>query len=137
MTLFTEHWTTLIDAIRDGAVQRLLFIGIDFSAHSDALLVAAGFLGLESLEVRQSVVPSSFVTDDLLRSSVAQGLLELSIFENDSNSPHRLSDDVFLDLYCPSDAGPWTQRLSLMLEGFGLTEMFLQKLFEVLVGYGG
>ncbi|KAH7684434.1 hypothetical protein AAVH_41058, partial [Aphelenchoides avenae] len=132
MTLLPDQWTTLTDAIRKGAVERLHFSRIEFSAlDNDALLVAVGCRGLESLGVRRSVVPRGFVTDDLLRSSVAQGLLELSIYDNVSDLPHRISDDVFLDLYCPSDAAPATQPLSLDLEGSGLTEKFMQKFFEV------
>lgn len=129
-TLSVHHWRVLVDAIRSGAVQRLEFCGIDFRAlPDDALLVAVGCRGLRSLEVIHSFAPSDFVTDDLIRSSLAKGLLELCIYGNASDSPHIISEDAVMDVYFPAALG--IQSLTLKLNGFWLTDMFLRKFFEV------
>lgn len=62
-------------SVRIGSVRRLCFKFVDFSAlDDDAFLVAAGCRGLQTLMVQWSVIPSGFVTDDLLLFVAAQGL---------------------------------------------------------------
>lgn len=64
-TFFPNHWTTLIDALRSAAVRRIQVFNTDFSAlDNDALQIVAACHGLQSLEVKRSVVPSGFVRDD-------------------------------------------------------------------------
>jgi hypothetical protein len=105
MTLSPDHWTMLTDAIRSGAVKFLHFCGVDFSAlYDDAFLIAVGCRGLQSLVVCRSVVPSGFVTDDLIRHSVAQDLLQLWFSANESDAPHSLSDEAVLDFFFPAGA---------------------------------
>lgn len=93
-------------------------------------MVAVGFRGLQSLDVRQSVVPSGFLTDDLIRSSAAKGLPELYFVENESDAPSRLLEEAVLDFFFRADAAPEGQSLSLMLDGAWLTDMFLAKFLE-------
>lgn len=81
------------------------FSGVDFSAlGDDAFLVVVRCRGLALHIVRRSVLSSGSVTDDLLRASVAKGLLQLCVFENEYDSPHDLSDDGTLDFFFPADA---------------------------------
>lgn len=106
MTLWPEHWTTLVEAMcSGGAVRHLHFSRVDFSAlNNDALLVVVGCRGLQSLRIRRSVVPSGFATDDLIRCSLAKGLIELCIFENDTDSRRKLAEDAILDFCFPGNA---------------------------------
>lgn len=132
MKLSTDHWTTLIDAIGCGAVRHLCFNGIDFSTvDSNAFLVAVGCRGLERLSVKESVLPCAFVTDDLLRASVAKGLSVLCCFDNNSDAPQRLSEDAVLDFFFRADAVPRGNDPHLALDGYAVTEMFFTKLIEV------
>lgn len=131
MTLLPEQWTTLIDAIRTGAVRRLYFNSVDFSAlDSNAFLEAAGSRGLQVLMVRSSVVPSCFVTDDLIRTGVAEGVHALALANNESNMPHRVSDEAILDFFFRADAAPG-RRVSISLDDSGVTDMFVSKFLEV------
>lgn len=130
--LFPRHWTTLFDAICQGAVQRLGFGGIDFSALADdVFMIAVSCRGLQSLVVKYSVVPSRLVTDALIRSSVAKGLARLWLIDNKLDSSIRLSDDAVLDFCFPADATAKGQAGSLMLDGSAVTDIFITKLFEV------
>lgn len=130
MPLCPSHWTTLFSAIRSGAVRRMSFYGVNFSAlNDDAFLAAIGCRGLQSLTIESSYVPSGCFTDDLVRSSYAKRLLQLQFSEN--NKSHRLSDDAVLDFYLPTDASPGGQSRCFILEGSGVTDLFLAKCFEV------
>ncbi|KAH7710491.1 hypothetical protein AAVH_22229 [Aphelenchoides avenae] len=129
MPLCPSHWTTLFSAIRSGAVRRMSFYGVNFSAlNDDAFLAAIGCRGLQSLTIESSYVPSGCFTDDLVRSSYAKRLLQLQFSEN--NKSHRLSDDAVLDFYLPTDASPGGQSRCFILEGSGVTDLFLAKCFE-------
>ncbi|KAH7700952.1 hypothetical protein AAVH_31925 [Aphelenchoides avenae] len=129
MTLLPHHWTALINATRSGAIRRLGFNGVDFTAlDDDAFLAAIGCRGLKTLEVRECVIRSGFVTDELVRSSVAKGFSELSLWGNKSDSPHRLSDDALMDFFLPLDVA--AGRADLVLEGTGVTDMFFTKFIQ-------
>lgn len=114
MTLSREHWTTILDAIRHGAVRRFDFDCVDFNAlDTDELLVAFSCRGLQLLEVDRSVVPSGFVTEDLLRSSAAKGVLELRFTRNPSNALPGISEVAVLDFCFSADAASEGSRLTL------------------------
>lgn len=49
--------------------------------------------------------------DNVLRASVAKGVLHLSYYNTESDPPHRVSDDVILDLCFPADAASGGQSL--------------------------
>lgn len=139
MFLSRGHWTTLMDAVRSGAVRRIECQRVDFTALSNAaFLTAVGCPGLVGLEVIWSVVPGSFVTDDLLRSSIAKGVRQLSVMENKRDSPHRsmtlhrFSEDAILDFFFRTkDAPSGGQRFTLELYGSGVTDAFLSKFLDV------
>lgn len=132
MSILPLHWTTLIDAIRSGAVRQLQLSGVDIGAlESDAILVAVGCRGLQSLEIGESVLPSGFGMDDLLRCGVARGVPDLSLYENDGDAPHGLSDNGVLDFCFPVDAAPEERSLHLNVESSGVTNMFFAKFVEV------
>lgn len=132
MTLLPDHWATLIDAIRSGAVRRLTFDDVDFSTLADnAFQAAVACRGLQSFKVRWSFLPSGFVADDLIRISVARGFLRLKLFENQCDIPQNISDDAVLDFFFRVDAPVGGQSRSLSLAGTGLTDMFLKKFFDV------
>lgn len=104
---------------------------MDFSAlDADAFLVAVGCRGLKTLLLRGSVLPNGFGTDDLIRSSVAQGVFQLAA-EDNSDAPRTLSDDVVLDFFFRADAVPARESLDLVLDGYGVNDMFLTRFFEV------
>lgn len=126
------HWATLCDAIRSGAVQGLGFNGVDLSTlGADSFLPVVGCRGLQSLKVRRSVLPNGFVTDDLIRSSAARGVLQLSS-EKNSDAPSQLSDKVILDFFFQADVAPCEREsLRLVPEGYGVDETFLKRFFEV------
>lgn len=109
----------LIDATRFGGVRSLVFSCVDFSAFGDDVFhIALGCRGLRSLEVQWSVVPSDYVTDELLRSNVAKGLLELHVYyKNKSDSLQRLSDDAVLDFFFRADKATEGHSLNLRLKG--------------------
>lgn len=93
--LAADHWTALIEAMRSGAVNRLYFRSVDFSAlDDDALSVVLGIRGLQSLDVRASILPSGFLIDSLIRSIATKGLLELCFVENNSDALNRLTEDA-------------------------------------------
>lgn len=118
--------------MQNGAVRDLELVRVNLSAlDADALQVAVGSRGLRSLAVRGSVFPTGFVMDDLLRSSVAKGVLQLSICENSNDTSLRLSDDAVLEFYFPAEAPPGRQSRNLTLEGPGITDMFVTKFFAV------
>lgn len=103
MALSPNRWAAIFDAIRSAAVRSLDFTCIDFMALDDnALLVLAGCRSLESLVVRQSVVPSDFVTDDRI-----------------------------LGFFFSAHASPGRHALSLTLACCDVTSMFFIKFFEV------
>lgn len=132
LTLSADHWTTLTDAVSNGAVRRLHFNYADLRAlKTDALLVAVAFRGLQSLVIRLSVVPSSLVTDALIHSSTLNGLLELSLLCNSSDPTPRFSEDALLNFYFTAGVAPAGQPPQIRLEGTGITESFVVKLFEV------
>ncbi|KAH7703380.1 hypothetical protein AAVH_29446, partial [Aphelenchoides avenae] len=131
MALSPDHWTTFIDSICIGAVQHLTFNSVDFTALSNhAFLVAVRSRGLLSFAVERSIVPSSFVTDDLIRSCVAKGLLSLWFSKNKSNTPHALSEHAVLDFFFPADAASARQHRHLRLENLKVTDKFLINFFE-------
>ncbi|KAH7698752.1 hypothetical protein AAVH_34150, partial [Aphelenchoides avenae] len=123
--------TPLMDALRSGAVRSLEFFRVDFSAlNNDAFVMAVGCRGLQSIEVDRSVVPSGFITDELLRISAANGVLKLGFCQNKSSEPHRLSEDAILDFFFRADAVSGQLSLRLLLDGSGVTEMFLTKFVD-------
>lgn len=132
IALLPDQWTTLIDAIRRGAVRRLRCSSVDLCAlDEDTFLAAIGSGGLQSLVILESVFPSGFVTDALLRASGAKGVLELAFVQNKSDTPHILSDEAVLDFCFAVHAAPGEKSRCLELEGSGITQMFLKKFFEV------
>lgn len=134
MTLLPDHWTTLADGIRCGAVRRLEFSGVDFSVlGDDVFVVAVGFRGLQSLLVQLSVASCGSVTDALIRTCTAKGMRELCMFNNIAYSPHALSEDAIMDFFFREDAAPGLQTLRLVLPGSGVTDKFLTKFLEVKV----
>lgn len=127
-----NSWTTLMDATRLGAVGRLTFDSADFSAlDNDTFIDVVRCHGLHTLTINGSAFPPGFVADDLIRSSAAQGLHQLCVFENSFDGPHRFSDGAILDFFFREGAVPAAQSLSLEIEGIGLTDMFLINVFEV------
>lgn len=131
MPLRSDQWTTLLDTIRTGAVHRHTFSSVDLSAlNADAFQRAVDYRDLISVEIRVSVVPSSFVTDELIRSCVAKGVRQLWSSGNRNHTPPTISDDAVTDFFFPVNAAPGQHR-DLMLEAFGVTEMFAAKFFEV------
>ncbi|KAH7673102.1 hypothetical protein AAVH_42419, partial [Aphelenchoides avenae] len=133
MTISPDQWTTFIEALRNGAVQLLHFIDVDFSAlDSDVLLLAVGCRGLQSIRIHGSIVPSGFVLDDLIRSSVANGLRQLWFFESRSDAPHGLSENATVDFIFRANTAQRRQQdpILLMLEGPQVTETFLTKFFK-------
>lgn len=124
-----DHWTTLVHAIRGGTVRDFHFSQVDFSAlDDDAFLVAICLHGLQSIALWTCVVPSGFVTDDLLRSGIAKGLVDLRFVVTKID---RLSEDAILDFCFPGDAVPGGRSQCLVLEGSGVTDMFVKNFFEV------
>ncbi|KAH7700533.1 hypothetical protein AAVH_32346, partial [Aphelenchoides avenae] len=129
--LSPDHWTSLMNAIRSGAVRRLQFSGVDLSSFSDnAFLIAIGCRGLQLLALERSVVPGGLVVDDAIRSSVEKCLLELSLCGNKSDTPHRVSEAAVLDFFFRADAAAEGQSLSLKLEGTGIADKFINQFFE-------
>lgn len=73
VNLSPDHWSTLVNAVRCGAIRSLWFISVDFSElDNDVFLIAVGVCGLRSLMVERSVVPGGFVADDLIRKMLAR-----------------------------------------------------------------
>ncbi|KAH7707726.1 hypothetical protein AAVH_25028 [Aphelenchoides avenae] len=131
IALSPDQWATLIDALRSAAVRHLGFDNVDLNAlYDDAFRVAVECRGLLSFEVQRCVILSGFVTDELIRSSVAKDYSELSLWGNKSDSPHRISKAAIMDCLLPADALPEQTSLSLVLKGTGITETFLAKIFE-------
>lgn len=95
-------------------------------------MVALGCRDLQSLDVHESIVRSGFVTDDLLRASLAKGLFRIRFSDNNSDAPHSLSEDHVMDVCFPADAAPGGLPRNIQLEGTG----FLTKFIEVSI-YGG
>lgn len=130
MSLSPGHWKTLVEAMCIGAVQSLAFSSTDFSAlNNDTFLVALRCRGLRSLSAERSIVPSSFVTDNLLRSSVTKGLLTVWFSKNKSDTPHPLSEDAVIDFFFSADTASARQHRYLNLENFGATDRFLINFF--------
>ncbi|KAH7695339.1 hypothetical protein AAVH_19370, partial [Aphelenchoides avenae] len=133
VTFLSDQWNIVVDAIRYGAIRRLKFECVDFSALDDgALLETVACRGLQSFVVRRSVVPSGFVTDDLIQFSVANDVFRLWIFKNESEIPRRLSEDALMGLYFSAESAP-RRRTLLALDGSWVTDMFLTKFFERLL----
>ncbi|KAH7704307.1 hypothetical protein AAVH_28497, partial [Aphelenchoides avenae] len=131
ITVSPDQWATLIDALRSGVVRHFAFDNVDLSAlGNDAFRVAVECRGLQSFEVRQCVILGGFVTDELIRSSVAKGFSELSLYGNKIDYPHRLSEEALMDCLLPADTAPRRQSLSLVLEGTGISDVFLTKIFQ-------
>lgn len=128
-SFFFNQWSTLVDATRSGAVQCLYCAYVDFSAlDADAFLAVVGCRGLQSLLIQESILPNGLVMGDLIRCGISKGLRELRFYDNQSKTPHGLSDDVILDILFLADAA--TER-NLGFDGTWVTDMFLTKLFEV------
>lgn len=129
------HLTMLIEATRFGAVRFLVFSCVDFSAFDDDVFhIVLGCRGLQSLGVQWSVVPGGYVTDALIRSGAAKGLLELHVFTKiKRDTLYILSDDAVLDFFFRAGDALGRQSLSLSLRGTGLTDMFISKFFERLL----
>lgn len=122
----------LIDAILSGTVRRLQFVIVDFGALDiDAFLVVVGLRCLQSLEFERSVVSNGFVTDDLIRSSVAKGIRGLTLEEITGERSLGLSEDAVLDFFIRADSEPEEQPLSLVLDGYDVSDNFVTKFFEV------
>ncbi|KAH7707727.1 hypothetical protein AAVH_25029 [Aphelenchoides avenae] len=132
ITLHPNHWAILIDAIRNGAVRGLFFNGIDIMLDAKTFLLAADCRGLQTLLLRGCLLPNSLNTDELIRSSVAKGLLLLAS-ENNSDAPRTLSEDGVLDFFFRANAVPGGKPLILMLNGYGLTATFLTSFFKRLL----
>ncbi|KAH7708100.1 hypothetical protein AAVH_24653 [Aphelenchoides avenae] len=112
-------------------VQNIYLRRVDFSAlDADAFVVAVGCRGVQSLTVRGSFIPSGLVTDALLRSCAASGLVDLRFFENESDAPHRFSEDALLDFFFAAGASTKGRHRNLELQGEGITATFVRKLFE-------
>lgn len=133
MTLLPDHWRTFVDSMRGGAIRDLGCRGIDFSAlDDDALMVAVGFRGLRSLLVYRSIFSSRFVTDDLIRASVANSLSSLTFSDNTGvDSPLRFSQDAVLDFFFRAYTPFESRSYYLSLDGSGVTDTFLVRLFDV------
>lgn len=135
MALYPDQWTTIVDATRNGAVRRLYFGYVDFSAFdNDAFQAVVRCSGLRSLLIRQSDVPSGLVLDSLIRSGAAMGLLQLRFTAAISDAPRSLSDDAVLDFFFRADTAPRPHEDFLYLEvtGSSVTDSFLTKFFEVI-----
>lgn len=131
MKVSPDHWSRLFGSIPSGSVASVEFRRVDSSAlDAGAFLDAVCSHGLGSVVVQRSVLPHGFDTDDLLRASVAKGLLELLFQGNISDAPPGLSDDAVLDYFFRADAARG-HVLHLTLDGPGVTEMFFKKCFEV------
>lgn len=131
VTLSSDHWPMLIDAILSGTVRRLQFVIVDFGALDiDAFLVVVGLRCLQSLEFERSVVSNGFVTDDLIRSSVAKGIRGLTLEEITGERSLGLSEDAVLDFFIRADSEPEEQPLSLVLDGYDVSDNFVTKFFE-------
>ncbi|KAH7702912.1 hypothetical protein AAVH_29924 [Aphelenchoides avenae] len=93
-------------------------------------LAAVGCRGLKSFAVGGSVVPSGFITDALLRASVANNVLQPSLFGIGIEMPVGPSDDAILDFCFSPYTAPGGQCRSLMIEYSGITDLFLTKFFK-------
>lgn len=134
MTFCRHHWTTLIDAIRKGAIQRLSLTSVDFRTIDDyAFMDAVDCRGLQPLTVWRSEIFKGFITDDLIRSSVSKGLPELCFYSHIGDAPHSPSEDALLHFFfaADTDAAPGQHPYRLELDGTAVTDMFASKFFEV------
>ncbi|KAH7697800.1 hypothetical protein AAVH_35114, partial [Aphelenchoides avenae] len=131
MILSSDQWATLLDAMRAGSVQSLHCRRVDFGAlDDDAFLLAVRCRGLQSIRVRDCVVPSGLVTDDLIRSSIANGLRQLRFSGIKTDAPHAFSEDALLDFFFETGATPKGRKRNLELQGYGITDTFVRKFFE-------
>ncbi|KAH7699854.1 hypothetical protein AAVH_33038 [Aphelenchoides avenae] len=98
-----RQWTDLTNILRSGAAPHLLFEYMDLSILPDNALVDTA--RCRKLEVSWCDVRGRLLSDDVLRSCAANGVIELTVWANKSEDEHTVSEEALLD-FCFPQNGP-------------------------------
>lgn len=98
-----RQWADLTQIFSSGAVRHLLFVYVDLSALDDSAFVDA--VRCRELGVSWCGVRGKLLSDDVLRSCAASGVIDLHVCANKSGGEHTVSEEALMD-FCFPPNGP-------------------------------
>ncbi|KAH7694832.1 hypothetical protein AAVH_38116 [Aphelenchoides avenae] len=125
-----RQWSVLTQIFRSGAARHLQFWSTDLSLLDDNAFVDAVRCG--RLEVNDCDSQGRLLSDDLLRSCAANGVIELEMWGFLAEEEYAVSEDALLE-YCFPPSGP---SRFLEVNNLAVSDTFAAKFFERLLAPG-